>query len=323
MYGATAGAVGILRFEATTNQAVCGITPNEQISHDFLYLILKANKSALIRLAGGGAQPNISQKIIREFQIPLPPLSVQEELVLEIEGYQKIIDGARAVLDHYRPHIPINPNWPVVELGEVCDKFQYGSSKRSLGEGEVVCLRMGNIQNGEVDWSNLKFAPEDEDVDRYLLHSGDVLFNRTNSQVHVGKTGIYRGGRRAVFAGYLIRIQYQKDKLLGAYLNYCLNTKDAKAFCQRVKTDGINQSNINARILRTFSIPLPPLAEQEAIVAEIEAEQALVEGNRELITRFEKKIQQTIARVWGDEGTGEEACSRTDKSASSGCLMFT
>jgi restriction endonuclease S subunit len=231
---------------------------------------------------------------------------VQQEIVAEIEGYQKVINGARAVLDHYRPHIPIHPDWPMVELSEVCDGFQYGSSLKSSDNGEVVCLRMGNIQNGEIDWSDLKFAPPDEDFEKYLLSPNDVLFNRTNSPIHVGKTGIYRGGRRAVFAGYLIRLRYQKDKLMGQYLNCCLNTNQAKEFCLKVKTDGINQSNINAKILGTFQIPLPPLATQRAIVAEIEAEQALVAANRELITRFEQKIQTTLARVWGEE---EPACA--------------
>ena len=55
-----------------------------------------------------------------EIQIPLPPLEVQKEIVAEIEGYQKVIDGARAVLDNYRPHIPIHPDWPMVQLGDVC-----------------------------------------------------------------------------------------------------------------------------------------------------------------------------------------------------------
>ncbi len=86
-------------------------------------------------------------------------------------------------------------------------------------------------------------------------------------------------------------------------MNYCLNTKEAKEFCLKVKTDGINQSNINAKILTTFQFPLPPLATQRAIVAEIEAEQALVAANRELITRFEQKIQTTLARVWGESET--------------------
>jgi len=249
----------------------------------------------------GGSLSRASPAAVGEIEIPLPPLEVQKEIVAEIEGYQKVINGARAVLDHYRPHIPIHPDWPMVELSEVCDNFQYGSSLKSSDNGEVVCLRMGNIQNGEIDWADLKFAPPDEDLEKYLLSPNDVLFNRTNSAIHVGKTGIYRGGKRAVFAGYLIRLKYKKDKLIGQYLNCCLNTKEAKGFCLRVKTDGINQSNINAKILGTFQIPLPPLATQQAIVAEIEAEQALVAANRELITRFEQKIQATLARIWGEE----------------------
>ena len=61
------------------------------------------------------------------------------------------------------------------------------------------------------------------------------------------------------------------------------------------------QKNINIEILKTVKIPLPPLATQQAIVAEIEAEQALVAANRELIARFEKKIQATLASVWGEK----------------------
>jgi len=60
------------------------------------------------------------------------------------------------------------------------------------------------------------------------------------------------------------------------------------------------QKNINIEILKTVKISLPPLATQQAIVAEIEAEQALVAANRELIARFEQKIQATLAHVWGE-----------------------
>ena len=63
---------------------------------------------------------------------------------------------------------------------------------------------------------------------------------------------------------------------------------------------GGNQSNLSAQVLKEYQIPLPPLATQQAIVAEIEAEQALVAANRELIARFEQKIQATLARVWGE-----------------------
>ncbi len=241
-----------------------------------------------------------------KLQIPLPPLSVQEEIVAEIESYQKIIDGAKMVVENYKPKIDIDPTWEMVELGDISNNFQYGSSKKSAINGEIVCLRMGNIQNGEIDWTDLKFAPDDEDFKKYLLEPGDVLFNRTNSPAHVGKTGIYRGVRSAVFAGYLIRINYQKEKILGEYLNYCLNTKESKIFCQRVKTDGINQSNINAKILSTFKIPLPSIEIQKQIVNQIKKEQEIVNANKQLIEIFEQKIKDRIAKVWGEEKPEEK-----------------
>jgi type I restriction enzyme S subunit len=118
-----------------------------------------------------------------------------------------------------------------------------------------------------------------------------------------------------VFAGYLIRLKYRKDVILGDYLNYCLNTNKAKEFCQRVKTDGINQSNINAKVLATFQIPLPKIETQRQIVAQIEKEQALVNANKQLIEIFEQKIKDRIAKVWGVEKTEEATLSRAAEPA--------
>ncbi len=64
---------------------------------------------------------------------------------------------------------------------------------------------------------------------------------------------------------------------------------------------GVTMMNLNQGILSSIPMPLPPLATQQAIVAEIEAEQTLVAANRELIARFEQKIQATLARIWGEE----------------------
>jgi len=129
MYGATAGQVGILKIEAATNQAVCGILPNDKFIPEFLFYILKAEKEYLISLSSGGAQPNISQSIIKSLKIPLPPLSGQEQIVAEIESYQKIIDGAKQVIDNYKPTIKIDPEWEMVELGEVCELCRTGYRK--------------------------------------------------------------------------------------------------------------------------------------------------------------------------------------------------
>ncbi len=85
----------------------------------FLINALRHEKSVdqMVGMSGKGAYPSINQSDVESIEIPLPPLEVQKEIVAEIEGYQKVINGARAVLDHYRPHIPIHPDWPMVEIG--------------------------------------------------------------------------------------------------------------------------------------------------------------------------------------------------------------
>jgi type I restriction enzyme S subunit len=161
-------------------------------------------------------------------------------------------------------------SWEYVTLGKLCESFQYGSSKKSMPEGKIPVLRMGNIQNGEIDWNNLVYTSDEWEMEKYSLEPGTALFNRTNSPKLVGKTAIYRGERPAIFAGYLIKINNYKE-LNSEYLNYCLNTTYTKEQCLKVRTDGVSQSNINAQKLGKFKIPFCPLEEQEEIVRQIDA----------------------------------------------------
>ena len=95
------------------------VTPlDSQISKQFLFYVL--SHSDLTESISGSAQPQITRQGLAPFGIPVPPLEVQQEIVAEIEGYQKVIDGARAVIDNYRPHIPIDREWPRVPLGGIC-----------------------------------------------------------------------------------------------------------------------------------------------------------------------------------------------------------
>jgi len=140
MYGATAGKVGLLKFEAATNQAICGILPNSKFIPEFLYWILKSQRDYMVALSGGGAQPNISQNIIRKIKIPLPPLEVQQEIVAELESYQKIIDGAKLITANWEPVIDIDPEWEIVRLGEVTTLMTGGtptSSKKEYYGGNI------------------------------------------------------------------------------------------------------------------------------------------------------------------------------------------
>ncbi|VTR31740.1 Type I restriction-modification system S subunit [Actinobacillus pleuropneumoniae] len=125
---------------------------------------------------------------------------------------------------------------------------------------------MGNLQDGEIDWGNLAYSDDEEDIKKYILQPGDVLFNRTNSPELVGKTSIYRGEYPAIFAGYIIRLKYDNKLIDGEYLNFVMNSVKAKKYCNSVKSDGVNQSNINAQKIAAFILPVPSLEEQKEIV---------------------------------------------------------
>ena len=88
MYGATAGKIGLLKFEASTNQAICGIFPNKKFISEYLYYFLKTKTEYLIQISTGGAQPNISQTVIRNLKIPLPPLEVQKQIAAKLSAVQ-------------------------------------------------------------------------------------------------------------------------------------------------------------------------------------------------------------------------------------------
>jgi type I restriction enzyme S subunit len=155
-------------------------------------------------------------------------------------------------------------SWRFIALGKLAS-FHYGTAKKSRAQGRVPVLRMGNLQNGEIDWNDLAFTSDRGEIEKYKLAPMTVLFNRTNSPELVGKTAIYRGERPAIFAGYLIRVNHEQE-LLPEYLNYCLNSADARAWCRAVKTDGVSQSNINAQKLAKYEIPFCPLEEQQEVV---------------------------------------------------------
>ena len=203
--------------------------------------------------------------------------------------------GTIIPLDKSEAPFEIPANWEWVRLGDVASDFQYGSAEKSQVEGKVAVLRMGNInRQGQIDYGDLVYTSNDAEIAKYLLNKNDVLFNRTNSPEWVGKTAIYKGEIPAIYAGYIIRIRphFNSD-----YLNYLMCSDYERNWSKEVKTDGVHQSNINAQKLIAFAIPLPPLAEQQRIVAKIEeafAEIDAIEKNKELLKTHIKQTRQKI-----------------------------
>lgn len=161
--------------------------------------------------------------------------------------------------------------WVWVRVGYLTLGVEYGTSKKSEKEGRVPVLRMGNIQDGRLDWTDLAFSNDDDEIKEYSLHARDVLFNRTNSPELVGKSVVFNGERPAIFAGYLIRINQIDSIVDPAYLNFFLNSYLARQHGNRVKTDGVNQSNINGSKLKGYPFPYCCPEEQVALVSEVES----------------------------------------------------
>lgn len=246
----------------------------DDINQNFLALMLK--ELQLNRFAKVGGQPSISQATVKEQKIPLPPLSIQEEIVAEIEAYQKIIDGAKAVVENYKPKIDINPDWEMVELGEVI-KLSSGKAltSQNMMDGPYPVYG-GNGVNGFHS--------------KYFLEIPTIVIGRVGAycgSVHITETKAWVTDNGLYVTLFLREIEIR-------YLSQILTQLDLNRYA---KVGG--QPSISQKTVTELSIPLPSLETQRQIVAQIEKEQALVNANKQLIEIFEQKIKDRIARVWG------------------------
>ena len=221
--------------------------------------------------------------------ILLERIKAEKELLIK-EG--KIKRSKKATKTSDTPHYENVPfevpeSWVWCRLEDIVCELKYGTSEKSSSVGKIAVLRMGNITNvGTIDYSNLVYSSNDEDIEQYSLEKDDLLFNRTNSSEWVGKTAIYKEEQPAIYAGYLIRIR--PLLIFPDYLNTVMNSGYYRDWCYDVKTDAVNQSNINAQKLSQLMIPIPPLKEQGKIVAEMDKWISLIDivknGKGDLLT---------------------------------------
>lgn len=282
------------------------LRPGDSVLAEWVYRCITHHAfraKAIPQMTGTGGLQRVPRAFIEGFPIPLPPLEVQREIVSEVEGYQRVIDGARAVLDNYCPHISVDPEWPLVRLADIAE-FKNGLNFTKSDDGQQV--RMVGVS----DFQSNTFVPSDGlatvQLDGplgqdYLLQPGDILFVRSNGNPDLVGRSMLAGDEigRATFSGFTIRGRFDAAKVNSRYLAYFFKTP---AFAEKMKRagQGANIRNLSQGVLGELQVPLPDLGTQAAIVAEIEGDQALINGNRELVARFEKKIDAAIARVWSE-----------------------
>lgn len=258
---------------------------------------------------------NLSQSFFRRMSIPVPPPEEQTTISRILDAVDTALERTREASERAENqkralvqrvfteglqgevqqkstigHIP--RSWQVVPVKCVVQSFQYGLSVPMDDRGHLPILRMGNMQNGDVEFSDLKYVnlPEDK-VAPYLLNPGDVLFNRTNSQEWVGKVAVFRHNTPAVFASYLIRVHPMTTKVDPVYLGHVLGTHSAQCRIKRFATPGVQQVNVNATNLGKVLIPLPVgeagLQEQRRIGALLEAAHDLVRSYAPIVSAMQ------------------------------------
>ena len=246
---------------------------------------------------------NLGSKLLYQFQIPLPPLEVQREIVAEVEGYQRVIDGARAVIDNYRPQIVVDPEWPLVRLGDACELIMDGThfSPTNTERGTRLYLTSKNVRENHLDLSNVSYVSEADHQSifaRCPVRKGDVLYVKDGA--NTGLAAINTLDEEFSLLSSVAVLRGKSDHLDNRFLCFFLNTTQGRSRLLSMMS-GVAIRRLTLTKINQADIPLPPIQYQKQIVAEIEAEQALINSNCELIERFEKKIQTAVEKVWGEE----------------------
>ncbi len=287
----------------------CWVTDNCLMVVEYLldvdqrYLLRILNEANLNQYAKVGGQPSLSQSSIYEIKIPLPPLSIQQQIVAEIEGYQKIIDGAKQIVNHYKPTIGINPDWEMVELDKVCKIQSGGTPSKPIKE---------YWENGTIPWVGSTVC-KDQPIyrcDEYITELGlqkssAKIFPKHTTLIAlvgatIGKTAYleFETSTNQNIAGLY---PLDKNQLDNKFLYFISQT----LYNQFYKLGDGSFRMASLGFIKELKIPLPPIEEQLTIVKAIEEELQLVNANKRLIELFEQKIKTKIGEVWGvkEQGT--------------------
>ncbi|MEJ5344442.1 MAG: restriction endonuclease subunit S [Chloroflexus sp.] len=287
----------------------------------------------------GSRMPRAEWDFIGNIEIPLPPLPQQRAIADYLDRETAKIDAliaakqrllallaekrraliTRAVTRGLDPTVPLRDSgipwlgeipahWSLCHLKRVLENLDYGISAVIEPTGNVIVLRMGDIQDGEIDYRNVGFVDEVEE--RLLLRPRDLIFNRTNSLDQIGKVALFRGlaDYPVSFASYLVRLRCS-PRVLPEYLNWLLNSTFALAWGRAEALPAIGQAHLNPNRYGYLPIALPPIAEQHAIVEHIARETAKLDALRAAIERSiallnERRAALIAAAVMGEIEVG-------------------
>jgi type I restriction enzyme M protein len=276
------------------------ISPKDEntLRTKFLFHLLKSRQLEIYSRQVGGGQPHIYPKSFDGFEIPLPPIEVQEEIVRELEQYQKIIDGAKQVVDNYKPVIDIDPSWEMKELQSICTKIGDGlhGTPKYTENGEYHFINGNNLLDDIIKIKETTKRVSKEEYNKYKKDLTDrtilISINGTLGNVSLYNNEKVVLGKSVCYVNIINAIEKQ-------YIKIYLQSSTFNEYAHRVST-GSTIQNVSLQSIRSFPIPIPPNDIQNEIVERIESERRIIEGNKKLIEIYTRKIQDRINKIWGN-----------------------
>lgn len=268
-----------------------------------VYLVELLNYIDLNQFISGCVVPKLTQKDLKSIEIPLPPLSVQEEIVKELDQYQAIIDGAQKVVDNWKPTIQINPEWGKVKLGDLYD-IEYGVTvaiPENLDDSGIKIISTAETTiDGYLDFSKIRKVKMLEKYKTHILEPDTLLFNWRNAPKHVGKTVLFsEKDEEYICASFLLPMKrLSDDKIINQWGWLEINRLRRAGYFMAHSRQAVNQTNFNGTLLAQTEIFLPTIKEQEKIVAQIEQEEQYVDACKKLIEINKQKISDKIKSIW-------------------------
>ena len=284
MYGATAGQVGILRFEAATNQAVCGILPNDKFVPEFLYYFLLAKKDDLVAQATGNAQPNISQIKIKNTEVPVLPLPEQQRIVALLDeafaglatakaNTEQNLQNARAIFESHLQSVfsQRGEGWEETTLDKIStnlDSRRVPITKNVRSSGEYPYYGASGI----VDY-----------VADYIFEGNNLLVSEDGANLLARSTPIAFSVTGRYWVNNHAHILHFETMATQRFVQFFLESIKLDEFIT-----GAAQPKLNQRALNAIPIPIPESVEEQArIVNEVESLQA---ETQRLTRLYERKL---------------------------------
>jgi len=298
---APVGPVNLVSSEICIGRGLAAIRCREKLNRMFCFYVLRSMED---RINGnkGSTFESINRNEICNLKIPLPPLSIQEEIVAELDSYQKIIDGAKQVVDNWKPRIDIDPEWDLKQIKEVAVVNPPQSEISNISSDlEVSFVPMSDLSSNKMTFTAITTKPIGElKTGSYTYFKDyDVLVAKVTPCFENGKAGIAKNLTNGIGFGsseyYVLRCS---EKVLPEWIYVSIINPMFRSLAISNMTGTGGLQRVPKQFVKEYRIPIPDLDIQQAIISELHNVQKLVEANRELISLYELKINDRINRVW-------------------------